>query len=63
MSPSWRPSSCRWYKTRSTTWRVSTAPIEVKVFGPDFVKLRELAGQVGEIVEKVEGVEDMNAHV
>ena len=39
------------------------SPIEVKVFGPDFAKLRELAEQVGEIVEKVEGVEDMNAHV
>jgi multidrug efflux pump subunit AcrB len=39
------------------------SPIEVKVFGPDFGKLRELAEQVGEIVEKVEGVEDMNAHV
>jgi multidrug efflux pump subunit AcrB len=39
------------------------SPIEVKVFGPDFVKLRELAGQVGEIVEKTEGVVDMNAHV
>ena len=39
------------------------SPIEVKVFGPDFAKLRELAEQVGEIVEKVEGVADMNAHV
>jgi CzcA family heavy metal efflux pump len=39
------------------------SPIEVKVFGPDFSKLRELAEQVGEIVEKVEGVEDMNANV
>ena len=39
------------------------SPIEVKVFGPDFAKLRELAEQVGEIVEKVDGVQDMNAHV
>ena len=39
------------------------SPIEVKVFGPDFGKLRELAEQVGEIVEKVDGVADMNAHV
>jgi CzcA family heavy metal efflux pump len=39
------------------------SPIEVKVFGPDFGKLRELAEQVGQIVEKVEGVEDMNNHV
>ncbi len=39
------------------------SPIEVKVFGPDFAKLRELAERVGEIVEKVEGVQDMNAHV
>ena len=39
------------------------SPIEVKVFGPDFAKLRELAEQVGEIVEKVEGVADVNAHV
>ncbi len=39
------------------------SPIEVKVFGPDFAKLRELAEQVGAIVEKVEGVADMDAHV
>ena len=39
------------------------SPIEVKVFGPDFAKLRELAEQVGEIVEKIDGVADMNAHV
>jgi CzcA family heavy metal efflux pump len=39
------------------------SPIEVKVFGPDFAKLRELAEQVGKVVEEVEGVEDMNAHV
>ena len=39
------------------------SPIEVKVFGPDFAKLRELAEQIGTIVEKVEGVADMNAHV
>ena len=39
------------------------SPIEVKVFGPDFATLRELAEQVGEIVEKVEGAADVNAHV
>ena len=52
-SPSWRPSSSRWSRTRSTTWRASTSPIEVKVFGPEFAKLRELAEQVGKIVEGV----------
>ena len=39
------------------------SPIEVKVFGPDFAMLRELAEQVGKIVEKVDGVVDVNAHV
>src|SRR5208337_1383245 len=38
-------------------------PIEVKVFGPDPAKLRELAAKVGEIVEKVPGVVDVNTHV
>jgi CzcA family heavy metal efflux pump len=39
------------------------SPVEVKIFGPDFAKLRELAQQVGAIVEKIEGAADMNAHV
>ncbi len=39
------------------------SPIEVKVFGPDFRTLRTLASSVGEIVEKVEGADDVNAHV
>ena len=38
-------------------------PIEVKVFGPDPVKLRELAEEVGKIVEKVEGAADVNSNV
>ncbi len=38
-------------------------PVEVKIFGPDFGTLRELAEKVGAIVEKVEGVADMNAHI
>ena len=38
-------------------------PIEVKVFGPEPATLRELAAKVGEIVEKVEGVVDVNTHV
>ena len=38
-------------------------PIEVKVFGPDFATLRTLAEKVGEIVEKVPGAADMNAHI
>jgi CzcA family heavy metal efflux pump len=38
-------------------------PIEVKIFGPDFATLRELAEKVGAIVEKVDGAADMNAHV
>ena len=38
-------------------------PIEVKIFGPEPAKLRELAEEVGKIVEKVEGVVDVNTHV
>ncbi|HMF36319.1 MAG TPA: efflux RND transporter permease subunit, partial [Isosphaeraceae bacterium] len=38
-------------------------PIEVKVFGPEQAMLRELAAKVGEIVEKVPGVVDVNTHV
>jgi multidrug efflux pump subunit AcrB len=39
------------------------SPIEVKVFGPDPVKLRELAEAVGKIVEKVEGAADVKSNV
>lgn len=39
------------------------SPIEVKVFGPDLATLRTLAAEVGEIVEKVEGADDVNSHV
>jgi CzcA family heavy metal efflux pump len=38
-------------------------PIEVKIFGPEQATLRELASKVGEILEKVEGVADVNTHV
>jgi CzcA family heavy metal efflux pump len=38
-------------------------PIEVKVFGPELATLRELAEQVGKVVEKVEGIVDVNTHV
>jgi CzcA family heavy metal efflux pump len=38
-------------------------PIEVKVFGPERATLRELATKVGEILEKVPGVVDVNTHV
>ncbi len=38
-------------------------PIEVKVFGPDFATLREIAEKVGKIVEEVPGAADVNAHV
>ena len=38
------------------------SPVEIKVFGPDPVKLRELATKVGEIAEAA-GVEDVNSHV
>ena len=37
-------------------------PVEVKLFGPDHAKLRELAEQVGKIVEKA-GAVDVNANV
>ncbi len=39
------------------------SPIEVKVFGPDFPVLRELAEQVGTVVEEVPGAVDVNPHV
>ncbi|HMB07842.1 MAG TPA: efflux RND transporter permease subunit [Isosphaeraceae bacterium] len=38
-------------------------PIEVKVFGPEPATLRALAAEVGKVVEKVEGVVDVNTHV
>ncbi|MGO9468643.1 MAG: efflux RND transporter permease subunit [Isosphaeraceae bacterium] len=38
-------------------------PIEVKVFGPDFATLRELAEKVGKLVEEVPGAADVNSHV
>jgi len=38
-------------------------PIEVKIFGPEPATLRGLAAKVGEIVEKVPGVVDVNTHV
>jgi len=38
-------------------------PIEVKVFGPDFNVLRDLAEQVGKIVEKTPGLSEVNSHV
>jgi CzcA family heavy metal efflux pump len=39
------------------------SPIEVKVFGPDVAKLRQLAVQIGELLEKIPGTADVNAHV
>jgi CzcA family heavy metal efflux pump len=39
------------------------APIEVKVFGPDLATLRQLATQVGAIVEAIPGAADVNTHV
>jgi CzcA family heavy metal efflux pump len=38
-------------------------PIEVKIFGPDPARLRELAAEVGKVVETVEGIVDVNTHV
>jgi CzcA family heavy metal efflux pump len=38
-------------------------PIEVKVFGPDFNVLRELAQQVAKVVEKTPGLNEVNSHV
>ncbi len=38
------------------------SPVEVKVFGPDVVKLRELARQVAQVVESTPGALDVNAH-
>jgi CzcA family heavy metal efflux pump len=39
------------------------SPIEVKIFGPDVAKLRELAERVGARLAKVPGVVDVNSHV
>ncbi len=39
------------------------ADVEVKVLGPDVARLRELAAEVGKIVEGVEGAKDVNTHV
>jgi multidrug efflux pump subunit AcrB len=38
-------------------------PVEVKVFGPDFNVLREMAGQVGKVVEKTPGLKEVDSHV
>ena len=38
-------------------------PIEVKVFGPDIAKLRELAQQAAKVIEDIPGVADVNANV
>ena len=38
-------------------------PIEVKILGPDFAQLRDLAEKVGKIVEGVPGAIDVNSHV
>ncbi|MCE9547121.1 MAG: efflux RND transporter permease subunit [Planctomycetia bacterium] len=37
--------------------------IEVKVYGPDYHRLRELAAQVGKVVEATPGVSDVNTNV
>ena len=38
-------------------------PIEVKIFGPDVVKLRELATKIADIVVATPGTTDVNPHV
>ncbi len=38
-------------------------PIEVKILGPDFAQLRDLAEKVGKIVGGVPGAIDVNSHV
>ena len=38
-------------------------PIEVKIFGPDFAQIRDLAEKVGKIVQEVPGAIDVNSHV
>jgi len=38
-------------------------PIEVKIFGPDFAVLRDLAEQVGKIVEKTPDIGEVNSNV
>ena len=39
------------------------APIEVKVFGTDYAVLREIAGRIGGILEKIHGITDLDPHV
>jgi multidrug efflux pump subunit AcrB len=44
----------------------ASRPIEIKLFGPDYVKLRELAEQVGEMFEKKpkgRGLKEINTNV
>jgi CzcA family heavy metal efflux pump len=41
----------------------TTAPVEIKVFGPDYATLREVAGRIGELIEGIDGLADVDAHV
>jgi CzcA family heavy metal efflux pump len=38
-------------------------PIEVKIFGPDFNVIRELAEKAGQIAEKIPGIGEVNSNV
>ena len=38
-------------------------PVEVKLFGPDVARLRELAAQTAEVVEGIAGTADVNSNV
>ena len=38
-------------------------PIEIKIFGPDFNVIRELAEKAGQIAEKTPGVGEVNSNV
>ena len=50
--------------TRSTTWRASSSPIEVKVFGPDFGDPpRAGRAKSARSSRRSQGVVDVNAHV
>jgi len=39
------------------------APVEVKVFGPDYAVLRGIASRIGEALEGIRGVADLDPHV
>ena len=61
-SPSCKPSCARLIRDQINDLMGVSSPVEVKLFGPDPAVLRQLAEQVGKLVEEC-GAEDVNPHV